>query len=131
MIVMLGLLSSCNRGDWDMDPRLANLAEWAYECAMDATGLDPDELPVPPVLGVDEPWGDGAWGSYNWPSRRIRVQITRPEAHVANILLHEMGHDADFRLNGGSGGEAYANDINNQCRERNRPDIYPAPPIDW
>ncbi len=135
------LLAGCHvnkRGDdswlWDMDPRLASLSEWAYSCMLDVTGLEPGKLPIPPVGGVDKPWGDGNVGTFYWPSRYIKVQITRPETHVVNIILHEMGHDGFERVVGEGSQEDredYANWVNDSCRERNMPDIYPAPPIDW
>ena len=139
LILVFLLLAGCNRGggnadDWTirMDPRLASLAVWAYDCMLDVTGLaDGNTLPAPPVRGVDEQWGNGIVGTFYHSSRSIRVQITRPETHVVDITLHEMGHDGDFRLNGKSTGEDFANSVNNQCRERNMPGIYPAPPIDW
>ena len=138
LILVLLLIAGCGqRGNSDawtirMDPRLAPLAVWAYDCMLDVTGLAAgNTLAVPPVRGVAEPWGNGAFGTYYWPSRSIQVQITRPETHVVNIMLHEMGHDADFRLNGKSTGEDFANSVNNQCLERNMPSIYPAPRIDW
>lgn len=135
-VVLIMLLAACNRGDknawaWDMDPRLASMAEWAYDCMLDVTDLEPSVLPVPNVLGVDEPWGNGAVGTFYRSSRHIKVQITRPETHVVDIMLHEMGHDGDYRVNGKYTGEDYANWVNNQCRESVRPDIYPAPLIDW
>ncbi len=137
LIIAAFILAGCSNSNrvWDMDPRLANLAEWAYACMLDVTGLDPDELPVPPVLGVDEPWGEaGYFGTYYSNSsdvsrRRIKVQITRPYAHLVNIMLHEMGHDGGHRL--GTNSEEYANWINEQCSENVRPEFYPAPPIDW
>ncbi len=123
--------------DWKMDPRLKDLSKWAYACMLDVTGLDPDELPVPPVKGVDEPWGsNNAFGTYysNFDDvtvRSIKVQITRPYAHLVDIMLHEMGHDADQRIHGKSTGEDYANWVNKACKESARPDFYPAPEIDW
>ncbi len=135
---LLLIVAACGRGGndnpwtWDMDPRLANLAEWSYACMLDVTGLAAtNTLPVPNVQGVDEPWGNGAFGTYYSSSRHIRVQITRPESHVVDIILHEMGHDGDRRVNGKSTGEGYANWVNNQCRESNMPSIYPAPAIQW
>jgi len=132
------LLTACgSRGDgraWkiDMDPRLADLAEWSYACMLDVTGLaDGNTLPVPNVQGVDASWGKGVVGTYYHSSRSIRVQITRPETHVVDIILHEVGHDGDWRKHGKSNDEDYANWVNNQCRESVRPDIYPAPRIDW
>lgn len=137
-LVLLALLVGCGSsgggGDrdapnWPMDPRLANMAEWAYDCMLDVTDLNPNELPTPKVRGVNEPWEGGAFGSYYWPSRRIKAQITRPYDHLVDIMLHEMGHDAGHRLNTNS--ENYANWVNDVCRKAARPDIYPAPPIDW
>lgn len=137
--VLLVVTAGCNRdrGDADdwritMDPRLKNLAEWSYACMLDVTGLaDDNKLPVPPVQGVDEPWGNGVFGTFYHSSRAIRVQITRPETHVVNIINHEMGHDGDRRVNGKNTGEDYANWVDAQCREKNMPGIYPAPAIDW
>ncbi len=138
LILVLLLLAGCgqrgNADDWTirMDPRLADLAVWAYDCMLDVTGLaDGNTLPPPNVQGVDAPWGNGIVGTYYHASRAVRVQITRPESHVKDILLHENGHDGDWRLNGKSDDEDYANWVNDQCRERNMPSIYPAPPIDW
>jgi len=133
-ILLALVLVGCSNGNrnsgpnWSMDPRLKAQAEWAYACALEVSGLE--GMTVPKVEGVDEPWGSiGAFGMYWWPSRHIRVQITRPPEHVVNIMLHEMGHDVGYRL--GDRSEDYANWINNQCKEKMRPDIYPAPPIDW
>ncbi len=138
MVLLLVVAAGCNRdsrkNSWtfDMDPRLARLAEWSYACMLDAAGLaEGNTLPVPNVQGVDEPWGDRVVGTFYHASRAIRVQITRPESHVVDIILHEMGHDADWRVNGKYTGEDFANSINNKCKESVRPDIYPAPPIDW
>ncbi len=141
LILIMFLLTACGqRGNVDawtirMDPRLADLQVWAYNCMLDVTGLaDGNTLPPPPVQGVDEPWGNGYFGAYYRSSaskRFIRVQITRPEPHVARIILHEDGHDGDWRVNGKSTGEDYANWVERQCREENMPSIYPAPPIDW
>lgn len=116
---------------WDMDPRLDALAEWSYACARDAAGLDPDGLPVPPVKGVDEPWGPlkNKVGSYTKVARFIQVQITRQYDHLVNIMLHEMGHAVEEEKSGSTTTETYANWINQQCLEIVRPDIYPAPAI--
>jgi len=115
-----------------MDPRLAALATWSYACMLDVTGLAASNtLSVPNVQGVDAAWGKGVIGTFYHSSRSIRVQITRPEGHVVNIVLHEMGHDGDWRVNGKSDDEDYANWVNNQCKESARPSIYPAPLIDW
>ena len=117
---------------WKMDPRLNDLALWAYACMLDVTGLAEDNsMPVPNVKGVDAPWGNGAFGMFYMPSRDIKVQITRPYKHLVDIMLHEMGHDGDFRVNGKSTGEDYANWVNQQCKESVRPDFYPAPKVDW
>ena len=138
LILMLLLVVGCgqrgNVDDWtiDMDPRLADLAVWAYDCMLDVTGLAASNtLSVPNVQGVDAAWGKGVIGTFYHSSRSIRVQITRPEGHVVNIVLHEMGHDGDWRVNGKSDDEDYANWVNNQCKESARPSIYPAPLIDW
>ena len=138
LILVLLLIAGCgqrgNIDDWTirMDPRLADVQVWAYACMLDVTGLaEGNTLPVPPVQGVDESWGNGIVGTYYRSSRSIRVQITRPETHVLRIILHENGHDGDWRVNGKSDGEDYANWVNSQCRERNMPSIYPAPRIDW
>ncbi len=136
-LLMLGVLAGCGGGKgsngWHMDPRLSNLAEWAYACMLDVTGLEPGEMPVPPVLGVDEPWGakKNKIGSFSKGSRFIRVQITRPYGHLVNIVLHEMGHDGDERVNGQTVSEDYAIWVRQQCSEAMRPDIYPAPPVNW
>ena len=114
---------------WKMDPRLNELAQWAYACMLDVTGLE--GLPCPKVKGVDAPWGNGAFGTFYMPSRSIKVQITRPYKHLVDIMLHEMGHDGDWRLNGKSTGEDYANWVNAQCKESVRPDFYPAPKVKW
>ncbi len=139
ILILLMLLAACNRGggneeDWiiRMDPRLADMQVWSYACMLDVTGLAAtNKLPPPNVQGVDKPWGDGVVGQFFYSSRSIRVKITQPYSHVVNILHHENGHDGDWRVNGKSDNEAYANWVNDQCRERNMPDIYPAPPIDW
>ena len=112
---------------------MADIAAWAHVCAFEAAGLDPNQYPVSPIKGVDEPWDGGKFGTFYWPSRRTKVQITRPYAHVINIVLHEDGHYAmRVKNNGRSGGtEADANAINSACMENVRPDIYPAPEIDW
>ncbi len=137
---LLLIVAACgSRGDddaWriDMDPRLANLAAWSYACMLDVTGLAAiNTLPAPNVQGVDEPWGDGNIGTFYHSSRSIRVQITRPESHVVRIINHENGHDADWRLHGkkAKDNEDYANWVEQQCRENAKPDIYPAPRIDW
>ena len=117
---------------WKMDPRLDELARWAYACMLDITGLVAfKNLPCPNVKGVDAPWGNGVVGTFSMPSRSIKVQITRPYKHLVDIMLHEMGHDADFRVNGKSTGEDYANWVNQQCKESVRPDFYPAPKVRW
>ena len=117
---------------WKMDPRLRPLAKWAYACMLDVTDLEAsNKLPVPNVKGVDEPWGGGFFGTFYMPSRNIKVQITRPYKHLVDIMLHEMGHDGDWRKHGKSTGEDYANWVNNQCKENVRPDFYPAPKINW
>jgi len=139
LVLLLVAVSGCNRdrGDasgWkiDMDPRLAALQAFSYACMLDVTGLAAtNTLPPPNVRGVDEPWGNGAFGEYYSASRSIQVQITRPYNHLVNILAHENGHDGDRRVNGKNTGEDYANWVDSQCREKNMPDIYPAPPIDW
>ena len=81
-IVALGfyfLKKNREASKWKMDPRLNDLALWAYACMLDVTDLkDSNNLPVPNVKGVDEPWGNRAFGSFAMPSRNIRVQITRP-----------------------------------------------------
>ncbi len=136
-LVLLALLAGCGGGgggggdgNWGMDPRLKEMANWAYDCMVEVTGLKPGARSTPKVKGVNEPWGSkGAFGTYYWPSRRIKVQITRPYDHLVDIMLHEMGHDAGHRLNTDS--EDYANWVNNECRKKVRPGIYPAPPIDW
>ncbi len=139
------LLAACSPGDkdsnffgWDMDPRLAELQAWSYKCMLDVTGLAAtNTLPPPPVLGVDKSWGNGFVGQYYRATRKkryIKVQITRPYAHVVNILHHENGHDGFVRVIGEGTQkeiEDYANWIDSQCREKNMPSIYPAPPIDW
>ncbi len=139
-LVLVLLVAGCNRDSrdnswfWDMDPRLAARAEWAYACMLDVTGLAAtNTLPVPPVQGVNEPWGRGAFGEFykSGAKRFVRAQITRPDSHVSQILIHEFGHDADWRLHGKSTGEDYANWVEIQCREKNMPGIYPAPRIDW
>ena len=115
---------------WEMDPRLNDLALWAYACMLDVTGLsEANALPVPNVKGVSAPWGSGAFGTFYMPSRSIKVQITRPYAHLVDIMLHEMGHDGDWRKHGKSTGEDYANWVNDQCKESVRPDFYPAPKV--
>ena len=116
---------------WAMDPRLKPLAEWAYACMCDVVQLDPKRLPVPNVKGVDSPWFDGVFGSFYMPTRDIKVQITRPYAHLVDIMLHEMGHDGDHRKHGKSTGEDYANWVNSMCKESVRPDFYPAPEVRW
>ncbi len=138
MALLLVVAAGCNRDsrnnswEWDMDPRLERLALWAYDCMLDVAGLAAgNTLPVPNVQGVDEPWGERVVGTFYHASRHIRVQITRPESHVVDIILHEMGHDADWRVNGKYTGEDYATWVNQQCRENVRPAIYPAPRIDW
>ena len=139
LLTMVATITSCSsrssgdlRFDWDMDPRLAALQEWSYACVMEVSGLDPNELPAPNVLGVDEPWGiKNYFGTYYHSKRLIKVQITRPESHVADILHHENGHGVDYRVNGKSESEDYPNWVNDQCREKNMPHIYPAPRIDW
>ena len=75
LILVLLLVAGCgqrgNVDDWTirMDPRLADLAVWAYDCMLDVTGLaDGHTKSVPPGRGVDEPWGNGAFGTYYWPS---------------------------------------------------------------
>ncbi len=114
-----------------MDPRIADLADWAYACMLDVTGLEPGEMRVPPVTGVNEPWGaaGNVTGMYSWPSRWIQLWITQPYDDLVADLRHEMFHDGGFRL--GDRSEDYANWGEVQCNEANRPDIYPAPPIDW
>ena len=135
LAVLVGCGSSGGKGSngWPMDPRLANLAQWAYACMLDVTGLKPGEMPVPNVRGVDEPWGPekNKIGSFFIGSRFIQVQITRPYSHLVNIMLHEMGHDGDARVNGETVNEDYAVWVRQQCSEALRPDIYPAPPVDW
>ena len=117
---------------WKMDPRLNDLALWAYACMLDVTGLEEENyLPVPNVKGVDAPWGNGAIGTFSMPSRSIKVQITRPYKHLVDIMLHEMGHDGDWRKHGKSTGEYYANWVNAMCKESVRPDFYPAPKVRW
>ena len=117
---------------WKMDPRLDELARWAYACMLDVTGLsEANDLPCPNVKGVDAPWGNSAVGTFSMPSRSIKVQITRPYKHLVDIMLHEMGHDGDWRLHGKSTGEDYANWVNRMCKESVRPDFYPAPKVDW
>ena len=71
LILVLLLLAGCGqRGNVDgwtirMDPRLADLAVWAYDCMLDVTGIaEGNTLPVPPVQGVDEQWGIGVVGTY-------------------------------------------------------------------
>lgn len=131
-------LAGCSGGGkgsngWNMDPRLAALAEWSYACARDAAELDPDGLPVPPMQGVNEPWGSkkNITGSYFIGSRFIQIWITQPFDELVNDSLHEMGHAVDAEKNGETTNEIFANRINDQCRESARPDIYPAPPVDW
>jgi len=139
LIPILLLATACSRSggsehDWDMDPRMADIGAWAHVCAFEAADLDPSKYPVSPIKGVDEPWGENnAFGTFYWPSRRTQVQITRPYAHLINIVLHEDGHYVmRIKNNGRSGGtEADADAINNACRENVRPGIYPAPEIDW
>ncbi len=117
---------------WPMDPRLKPLAEWAYACMLDVTGLsEENELPPPNVKGIDSSQGDRVWGTFYMPSRSIQVTINRPYEHLVNIMLHEMGHDGDWRLHGKSTGEDYANWVNQQCLESVRPDFYPAPKVRW
>ena len=117
---------------WKMDPRLDELARWAYACMMDVTDLKENvTMPVPHVKGVDAPWGNGAFGTFYFPSRCIKVQITRPYKHLVDIMLHEMGHDGDWRKHGKSTGEDYANWVNSMCKESIRPDFYPAPKVKW
>ena len=134
-IVALGfyfLKKNKEASKWKMDPRLNDLAEWAYTCMLDVTGLEKENaLPCPKVRGVDAPWGSGAFGAFYMPSRSIKVQITRPYKHLVDIMLHEMGHDGDWRKHGKSTGEDYANWVNQQCKESVRPDFYPAPKVDW
>ena len=118
---------------WKMDPRLEPLALWAYACMEDVTGLkaSTSKFPVPNVKGVDAPWGNSAVGTFSMPSRSIKVQITRPYKHLVDIMLHEMGHEGDWRKHGESTGETYANWVNQQCKESVRPDFYPAPKVKW
>ncbi len=125
------LQRSKKKSKWSMDPRLEPLALWAYDCMCDVVKLDPKHLPVPKVRGVDESWGNGNVGTFIMPSRSIKVQITSPYANLVDIMLHEMGHDGDWRKHGKSTGEDYANWVNQQCKESVRPDFYPAPRIDW
>jgi hypothetical protein len=120
-----------------MDPRLEAIALWAHNGATIVAGLEPD-IYVPPVRGVDGPWGSGdrTIGSYffgkSWKGSRIQVDLSRTERHVQDIMAHEMGHFVDHYLDGKVTGEDYANYINTEIRRLEADGLIPpAPSIDW
>jgi len=133
-LIAVSLLIGCSRGGnnerWDMDPRLADMAESAWACVADVTGANPEFGP-PPFKGVDNSWDGGAIGQWWEHPRRIQVQITLGDSWVRSIAFHELAEIAHQILKGWPGGESHANQVDNECKELVRQGVYPAPPIDW
>ena len=94
-LLILLLLAACgrDRGNqtfWPMDPRVADMANWAYACTQLVLGLDPSKYgPGPNVKGVEDRW-PGAIGTWYPKTYTIKVWINSP--NLSNIMLHEHGH---------------------------------------
>ena len=122
-----------SKTDWPMDPRLRKMAEWAYACVLEVTGVPVGELPVPNVKGTREKWGDNnAIGSYYMSTRSILVLLGFDATRLPHVMLHEMAHDIFARLHGLSTKtkrEDFANTVNRKCRAIDK--FWPAPLVDW
>jgi len=120
-LALIVLLTACGRGGdstgWNMDPRVADLARWAYACTQQVLALNPaDYGPAPNVKAVENKWNGNVTGSYFERTNTVKVWLNAP--NLPDIMLHEMGHWAYIVFPGtpGADKEEFANMVNNLGR---------------